>query len=74
MPMAGVAAFVWDGVFIGCTMTGGMLRSMFGATIAFFGVYFVARSSMGNHGLWLAFTLYMAMRGAIQAIIWGRRR
>ena len=74
MPMAGVAAFVWDGVFIGCTMTGGMLRSMSGATIAFFGVYFVARSSMGNHGLWLAFTLYMAMRGAIQTIIWGRRR
>lgn len=74
MPMVGVAAFVWDGVFIGCTMTGGMLRSMFGATIAFFGVYFVARSSMGNHGLWLAFTLYMAMRGAIQTIIWGRRR
>lgn len=74
MPMAGVAAFVWDGVFIGCTMTGGMLRSMFGATIMFFGVYFVARSSMGNHGLWLAFTLYMAMRGAIQTIIWGKRR
>lgn len=35
IPVAGMAAFVWDGVFIGCTMTRGMLQSMFLAAVTF---------------------------------------
>ena len=72
MPVAGVAAFVWDGVFIGCTMTRGMLQSIFLAAAVFFIVYFPLAETMGNHALWLAFTLYLAVRGAVQTVIWIR--
>ncbi len=74
MPAAGMAAFVWDGVFIGCTMTRGMLRSMFVAAVVFFAVYFGLEGTMGNHALWLAFTLYLAARGFAQALIWRKGR
>lgn len=70
IPVAGVAAFIWDGVFIGCTKTRGMLQSMFLSSVVFFVVYYALRSSCGNHALWLAFIMYMAMRGLLQTVIW----
>ena len=66
IPLAGVAAFVWDGVFIGATATRGMLVAMAVAALCFFGCYFGLRDTWGNHALWLAFLLYLAMRGAVQ--------
>lgn len=73
IPLAGVAAFIWDGVFIGCTMTRGMLQSMFVSAVIFFVVYFSMRPHLGNHALWLAFIMYMAMRGVAQTVAFGRR-
>lgn len=70
MPLTGVAAFIWDGVFIGCTKTRGMLLSMFLSSAIFFIVYFVFRSSIGNHALWLAFLAYMLSRGVAQTLLW----
>ena len=70
VPLAGVGAFIWDGVFIGCTKTRGMLQSMAVAAVTFFVVYYLSRHTMGNHGLWLAFIAYMAMRGMAQTVIW----
>lgn len=74
IPLAGVAAFIWDGIYIGCTKTRGMLISMFVSAITFFAVYYSLRQSMGNHGLWLAFIMYMAMRGFMQTLIWKNTR
>lgn len=74
IPLAGVAAFIWDGIYIGCTKTRGMLISMFFSAITFFTVYYSLRQSMGNHGLWLAFIMYMAMRGFMQTLIWKNTR
>ena len=70
VPVAGVAAFVWDGVFIGCTKTKGMLQSMFLSAATFFAIYYALRSFLGNHALWLAFILYMSVRGIVQTVIW----
>lgn len=70
IPVAGMAAFVWDGIFIGCTQTRGMLLSMFIAAMTFFIFYYLLRDVMGNHGLWLAFFSYMFVRGAVQTIIY----
>lgn len=69
VPLAGFAAFAWDGVFIGATMTRGLLLSMFGAMIVFFVTYYLLYPSMGNHALWLAFVLYLLSRGLFQTII-----
>ena len=69
IPVAGVAAFIWDGVFIGITETRGMLYSSVIATIIFFLVYIILRPVWHNHALWLAFILYLISRGVIQSII-----
>ena len=74
IPLAGMAAFVWDGVFIGCTMTRGMLVSMALAAATFFIFYYALRGSLANHGLWIAFIAYMAVRGLAQTFIFRKAR
>ena len=66
IPLAGFAAFLYDGIFIGATATGLMLRAMFVASVAFFLIYFGCREAMGNHALWLAFITYLSLRGIVQ--------
>lgn len=70
LPAAGMAAFVWDGVFIGCTATRGMLLSMFSAALSFFVLFLTLRTPLGNHGLWIAFIAFVFMRGAVQTLIY----
>lgn len=72
LPLAGMAAFVWDGIYIGCTQTRGMLVSMFFAALAFFLVYFSLRHALHNHALWMAFIAFLAVRGLVQTFIWRR--
>jgi MATE family multidrug resistance protein len=70
VPVAGVAAFVWDGIFIGITATRGMLVSSCIAAVVFFMGIMVLMDIMGNHGLWLSMILYLATRGLIQTYIY----
>ncbi len=70
VPFAGFAAFAWDGVFIGATLTRGLLLSMSGAMVLFFVMYYLLFPLMGNHALWLAFIAYLAARGAFQTLIY----
>jgi MATE family multidrug resistance protein len=72
IPLAGFAAFLYDGIFIGATATDLMLRAMFVASVAFFAIYFGCREAMGNHALWLAFITYLALRGVMQGFL-GRK-
>lgn len=69
IPAAGVAAFVWDGVFIGTTDTRGMLVSSAVSALLFFGIYLLASPTLHNHGLWLAFIAYLLARGVVQTVI-----
>ena len=71
IPAAGCVAFIWDGVFIGITATRGMLVSSFLSALAFFAVYLLAEDALGNHGLWLAQMVYLAMRGILQTFWYG---
>lgn len=73
VPIAGVAAFIFDGVFIGMTATRGMLLSSALATILFFSVYFLLVPVWHNHALWFAFILYLLTRGIIQAVLYANR-
>lgn len=72
IPFAGFSAFVWDGVFIGATLTRELLWSMAGAMASFFIVNYALFPSMGNHALWLAFIVYLFVRGALQTWIFTR--
>ena len=69
IPAAGVAAFIWDGLFIGTTQTRGMLISSAIATLIFFVTAATTIGIMGNHGLWLSMILYLLTRGIIQTLI-----
>lgn len=66
MPLAGFAAFLWDGVFIGLTRSRQMFQSMASAMLVFFGLWFSLRGWLGNHALWLAFDAYLLTRGMLQ--------
>ena len=70
VPFCSVAAFMWDGIFIGLTASRQMLQSMFVAAVTFFLVYFIATKYLGNHGLWLAFLCYMFVRGVVQTLLY----
>ncbi|MBR3399921.1 MAG: MATE family efflux transporter, partial [Prevotella sp.] len=70
VPFCSVAAFMWDGIFIGLTASRQMLQSMFVAAVTFFIVYFIATKYLGNHGLWLAFLCYMFVRGVVQTLLY----
>lgn len=69
IPVCGMAAFIWDGVFIGITATRGMLVSSVVATLAFFTAYMVLRQPLANHGLWIAFLVYLSARGIVQTVL-----
>ena len=70
-PLCGMAAFIWDGVYIGATATKGMLLSMASGMVMFFVLYVLLVPMWGNHGLWFAFVVYLATRGVVQ---WGHRQ
>ena len=72
IPLAGFAAFLYDGIFIGATATRWMLYAMSIATTAFFLIYYGFRETMDNHALWLAFITYLALRGIVQGFL-GRK-
>jgi len=67
IPLAGVASFIFDGVFIGATWTRAMLLTMAAAFAVFIAALWLA-APLGNHGLWLAFTSFLAVRAVGQAL------
>ena len=73
IPVCGLAAFIWDGVFIGTTNTRGMFAATAVAMCVFFGTFLALQSVWHNHALWLAFLLFLATRGAVQSIVYWRR-
>lgn len=72
IPVTGCAAFLFDGIFIGATATRLMLKGMFIASAAFFLIYFGCRGILGNHALWMAFIVYLLLRGIVQGVL-GRK-
>ena len=73
VPLVSMAAFVWDGVFIGVTATRGMLTAVATACALFFLLYFTLPSSLGNHALWISFVVFLATRSVVQTAIWKLR-
>ncbi len=75
IPVCGFAAFLFDGIFIGATATRTMRNAMFVATAAFFAVYYGLKEYFGtanihtwNNILWIAFMVFLTLRGLIQAL------
>src|SRR5690606_23913948 len=62
-PLVSVWAFLYDGVFVGATRAREMRDIMVGSTVLVFLPAWYLLQPLGNHGLWLAFLLFMASRG-----------
>ena len=72
IPIASAMPFIMDGIMVGATETRVMRDSMFYATAAYFLIYYGCYPLIGNNALWLAFTLYMFLRGIFFFFITGR--
>jgi MATE family multidrug resistance protein len=74
LPVLGVTSYVFDGIYVGATWTRAMLLTM-AAAFAIYGGLLLATGPLGNHGLWLAFSLFLVARAGGQALaLPGRRR
>ena len=62
-PLVSVWSFLYDGVYVGATRAREMRNIMVFSTVAIFLPAWYLLQGFGNHGLWLAFTLFMASRG-----------
>jgi len=62
-PLVSVWSFLYDGVYVGATRAREMRNIMLFSTAAIFLPAWFLLQGFGNHGLWLAFTLFMASRG-----------
>jgi len=62
-PLISVWCFLYDGVFIGATRARDMRNIMVASTLFVFLPAWYFLQPLGNHGLWLAFLLFMASRG-----------
>ena len=68
-PLVNAPAFIWDGVYIGATQSVPMRNTLLIATFGvFLPIFFLSQSYLGNHGLWLAFTAFMAVRGIVLSL------
>jgi MATE family multidrug resistance protein len=62
-PIVSVWSFLYDGVYVGATRAKDMRNIMVFSTVGVFLPAWFLLQGYGNHGLWLAFTLFMASRG-----------
>ena len=71
LPVIGVWCYLLDGMFIGATR-GAEMRNSMAVAAAGFALTLLTVPTLGNHGLWLALTVFLALRGASLAVIWRR--
>jgi MATE family multidrug resistance protein len=65
-PLVGCWAYLYDGVFVGATLSRQMRDTMLFAALAVYLPAWYLLRPFGNHGLWLAFTLFLGARGVAQ--------
>jgi len=71
LPLVGVWCYLLDGMFVGATRAAEMRNSM-AIAAAGFAVTLLTVPVLGNHGLWLSLTVFLALRGLTLAWLWRR--
>ncbi len=72
LPLISVWCFLLDGIFIGATRGPEMRNAMLICTFFFFLPIWYVFQFMCNHGLWLAFTVFIAVRGVVLGVYYYR--
>ncbi len=65
VPIAGFAAFIFDGVYVGATASKMMRNIILLATLMFFTIFFVFKKYWGNNSLWLSLVLFVLFRSIL---------
>ncbi|MDE6295145.1 MAG: hypothetical protein K2M03_03690, partial [Muribaculaceae bacterium] len=71
LPVASVAAFIFDGIYIGVTRTIDMMYSTLTGMLIFFAVYsggYLLGMPHSSMTLWLSFLLFLTARGGVLAM------
>lgn len=69
-PLINSVCYIWDGIYIGATASAAMRNSTIVATLlVFLPVYYTTKPYLGNHGLWLAMTVFMMARGTALSLM-----
>lgn len=68
LPIVSVWCFTYDGIFIGATRGADLRNGMIVSLAVYLVAVHLAQPAFGNHGLWFAMILFMAVRGL--ALAW----
>ena len=67
-PVINVAAYIWDGIFLGATASRALRNSVIVSTLLYLGAVYLLMP-LGNHGLWSALTLLLIARGVSLTVL-----
>lgn len=71
-PLISIASWMYDGIFIGATLTREMRIAMLQAVGVYLLAILILPSLWGNHGLWAALMILNAARGIFMARLYGK--
>ena len=71
-PLIGIAAWMFDGIFIGATRTHEMRNGMLISFLVYCAAVWLLQPLYGNHGLWAALMVFNATRGVTLALWYPR--
>ncbi|NQT76434.1 MAG: MATE family efflux transporter [Bacteroidetes bacterium] len=69
VPLVSFVAFIWDGIYTGCTATAAMRNTMIIASLLIYiPLNYLLIDPWGNHGLWLALMIFLLARSLIMTL------
>ncbi len=71
-PVIGIASWMFDGIFIGATLSREMRNAMLVSGLVYLGALLTLPDAFGNHGLWAALMVLNVMRGVTMAVLYPR--
>ncbi|TRW99163.1 MATE family efflux transporter [Paracoccus sp. M683] len=71
-PLVGIASWMFDGIFIGATLTREMRIAMIQSVAVYVVALLILPPLLGNHGLWAALMVLNTMRGLTMARLYPR--
>lgn len=71
-PVIGIASWMFDGIFIGATLSREMRNAMLVSCLIYIGALLTLPGAFGNHGLWAALMVLNTMRGLTMGYLYPR--
>ena len=71
-PLIGIASWMFDGIFIGATLTREMRNAMLASVAVYVAALAILLPAFGNHGLWAALMVLNTTRGLTMARLYPR--